>query len=75
MVTSFVYVHGSKLGLNKGYLGETLVGISGGGKYLSVREQEDGMCNGKEPVEVRGGGDGVATATAFWTMEGYTVGF
>ena len=33
------------------------------------------MRNGKETVEVRGGGTGAVTIMDFCTMEGYVVGF
>ena len=33
------------------------------------------MFNGKEPVEVLGGGSGSATMMEFWTMEAYAVEF
>ena len=42
---------------------------------MVVLVQEDFMCDGKEPVEVWGGGDSATTIMEFWTMEGYAVGF
>ena len=41
--TSFVSVSGSKLGVIKGYVGGTMVGIEGGNNYFSVLRQEDVM--------------------------------
>ena len=42
---------------------------------MLVMFQEDVMCDGKEPVEVGGGGADAAIIMNFWTMEGYAIGF
>ena len=73
--TSFVSMHGSKLGVIKVYARGTLVGISVGETDVSALGQEDVMCYGKEPDEIWGGGAGVATIMSFWTMGGYDIGF
>ena len=46
MGTSFVYALGSKLGLNKGYIGVTMVSLSGGKTHVEVLGKEDLMNNG-----------------------------
>ena len=75
LITSFMSAHGIKIGLIKGYVGGTLVGISGGKKYVTAMVQEDVMYDDKEPVGLRGGGYGAATIMEFCNMEGYAVSF
>ena len=43
-------VHGSKLGVSKGYLGGTMVCLAGGETGVVVLGQEDVMCNGKKAL-------------------------
>ena len=66
--TLFVSAHRRKLGVSKGYIGRTLVGLAGRETYLSVMSQADKIFDGKEPVEVRRGGVGAATIMEFRTM-------
>ena len=67
--------HGIKLRVSEGSVGGTLVVLSGGDTGVSVPDQENVIRNGKEPVEVRGGGAGAATIMEFFSMEGYSTGF
>ena len=41
---------GSKLGVNKGSVGGTVVGLAGGETCVAALGEEDMMCNVKEPV-------------------------
>ena len=68
------FLRRSKLGLREGYMGGTMVCLTGGGTGVAVLAQEDLLCDGKEPLEVRGGGSGAATIMELWIMEGYDVG-
>ena len=58
----------SKLGLNKGYVEETLVGLLGGDTYVESLVQEYLMENRKELVELRGGGSGTTTIMKILTI-------
>ena len=51
---SFVCAHGSKIGVSKGSVGRTIVGLAGGEKYLTAMGQEYVMYDGKKPVEGQG---------------------
>ena len=46
---------GSKLGVRKGAVDRNLVGLTGVKTDVSFLDQEYFMCNGKEPVGLRGG--------------------
>ena len=50
LVTSFVSVHGSKIGVSEGYVGGTLVRIVGGDTGVVLLLQEGDMFDGKEAV-------------------------
>ena len=52
--TSFVSARESKIGVNEGHILWTLFSLIVGDTYVAALEQEDVMCNGKEPVEVWG---------------------
>ena len=73
--TSFVSVHGDKLGVSEGAVDGNMVGLAGRDTGVAVLGQEYVLFYGKEPVEVREGGSGAATIMDFWTLEGYAVGF
>ena len=45
--TYFVSAHGIKLGVSKGPIDRTLVGLEGGETYVAALVQECVMCNGK----------------------------
>ena len=73
--TSFMSAHESKLGVSRGYVGSTLVGIVQRETYMLALGEKDVMCNGKEPVEDQGGGTGAANIMEFWIMLICAVGF
>ena len=50
LVTSFLSAHVSKLGVNEGYIGGNMVGLSGGDTDAVALVQKYVMCNDKEPV-------------------------
>ena len=45
--TSFLSVHGSKIGVSEGYLGKALVGLSVGDTVVTVLGQEYVIFDGK----------------------------
>ena len=65
MRKSFVYAHVNKLGVSEGSVGGILVAITGGETDVTAMYQEDMMCNGKEPLKLRGGEDVAATIMEF----------
>ena len=66
--TSFVYMHGSKLGAREAAVDRNLVILTGRKIGVAVLDQEYVIWYGKEPVEVRGGGTGTATIMEFWNL-------
>ena len=74
LVTYFVSVHGSKLGVRKVSVGRTMVRISGFNTGVKVLGQEYVMHYGKDSAEVQGGGYGASTIMEFCNLKGYDVG-
>ena len=68
--TSFVSVHGDKLGVSEGAVDGNMVGLAGRDTGVAVLGQEYVLFYGKEPVEVREVKYGTATIMGFWTLEG-----
>ena len=68
LVTSFVSANVIKLVVSKGSAGGTLVVLSRRETYMASLGQEDMIFDGKEPVELWGGGSGSAIIMQFLTM-------
>ena len=66
---------GSKIGVRKGAVGRTLIGLEVGGVDVAALGQEHLMGDGKNSVEERRGGASSTNIMECWTMEVYSIGF